>query len=316
MKRSHFALGGGGATLVACSKRSKALARVLGDSALPLPQRLVRAFDVTFDGPHAGFRANHAKGFVCSGTFTPAAAARALSQARHFHVPGEALVRLSNFGGYPTIPDNLDGASPYGMAVKFEPLFPTATPEAFVGFLQALGCGGPALQAYLHAHPKALEFVRSLRAGPVSYATLSYHFINAFRLVDGSGGKHAVRYEMRAREPIAFLDRAVAEARPPAYLYHEMRERLARRAVVFDYIAHVAAPGDVTSDPTAYWPAERRQVRLGTLIVRSLVASGYDVQRKTLFDPARIVPGIELSDDPMVAVRSQSYAISFSRRSA
>jgi catalase len=143
---------------------------------------------------------------------------------------------------------------------------------------------------------------------------MSYHFINAFRFVDDSGKVRTVRYEMRAREPEAFLDDSAAKAKGPGYLREELTARLARGPVLFDYIAHVAAPGDITSDPTSYWPTDRPQVVLGTLTVRSVVTDSDVMQRTTLFDPGRLTPGIEFSDDPMLSVRSQSYAISFSRR--
>jgi catalase len=119
---------------------------------------------------------------------------------------------------------------------------------------------------------------------------------------------------MRAHEPEAFLDASTAKVQSGGYLREEMVARLQRRTVLFDFIAYVADPGDRTSDPTSYWPVDREQVVLGTVTVRSVVGDSDALQRTTLFDPARLTPGIELSDDPMVAVRSQSYAISFGRR--
>jgi catalase len=37
-------------------------------------------------------------------------------------------------------------------------------------------------------------------------------------------------------------------------------------------------------------------------------------QGRLLFDPMRLVDGIELSDDPLVMARSAVYAISYERR--
>ena len=39
-------------------------------------------------------------------------------------------------------------------------------------------------------------------------------------------------------------------------------------------------------------------------------------QRKLVFDPVHIADGIELSDDPLPAVRSAVYSISYKRRNA
>ena len=49
-------------------------------------------------GSHPGFRANHAKGIVVEGSFTPTPAAAALSKASVFQgSPVPVTVRFSNF---------------------------------------------------------------------------------------------------------------------------------------------------------------------------------------------------------------------------
>src|SRR5690242_18090997 len=53
-------------------------------SQKPLPVALVDALNTLAGGPHPGFRANHAKGVLVSGTFTPAKTATSLSKAPHF----------------------------------------------------------------------------------------------------------------------------------------------------------------------------------------------------------------------------------------
>src|SRR5271170_3354515 len=82
-------------------------------------QELLEALDNLF-GLHAGFRPVHAKGVMCSGSFTPSAQATALTKAPHVQVPStKVLVRFSNFGGIPTIPDTDPNASPRGFAIRF-----------------------------------------------------------------------------------------------------------------------------------------------------------------------------------------------------
>ena len=94
-------------------------------------------------GPHTGFRANHAKGVLVTGSFTPAKAAAALSKAPHFAKTVPVLVRFSNGTGVPTLPDADPNASPHGVAIRFQLAgsnstdivssssngFPVATPE-------------------------------------------------------------------------------------------------------------------------------------------------------------------------------------------
>ena len=71
-------------------------------------------------GQHPGIRANHAKGVVVEGTFTPTKDAAALSKAALFQ--GKAIpvtARFSDSTGLPDIPDGDENANPHGMAVKF-----------------------------------------------------------------------------------------------------------------------------------------------------------------------------------------------------
>ena len=77
----------------------------------------------------------------------------------------------------------------------------------------------------------------------------------------------------------------------------------------------IAAEGDPVADPTAVWPEERERVDAGTLELTELETgreTGGDV---LVFDPARLTDGIELSDDPLPAFRSQAYSVSVERRS-
>jgi hypothetical protein len=73
---------------------------------LTLAQQLLDTIDAQF-GLHPGFRPVHAKGLMCSGTFTPSAEAAKLTRVPHASRPSTAVtVRNSNSTGVPTIPDN------------------------------------------------------------------------------------------------------------------------------------------------------------------------------------------------------------------
>src|SRR3954464_6183252 len=86
----------------------------------PLPVAAVDALNALSGGPHAGFRANHAKGLLTSGSFTPAKGAAELSAAPHFAASVPVLVRFSNPTGVPNLQDADPNASPHGMAIRFQ----------------------------------------------------------------------------------------------------------------------------------------------------------------------------------------------------
>src|SRR5262249_44305422 len=72
----------------------------------PLSQQFLDAFDA-LSGLPPGFRPVHAKGLMCSGTFTPAPEAARLTRAPHASRPSTPVtVRYSNAPGVPTAPDN------------------------------------------------------------------------------------------------------------------------------------------------------------------------------------------------------------------
>ena len=83
-----------------------------------LAEQLVDAFNGLF-GVHPRMRANHPKGVVLEGTFTPAASAASVSKAAHLQkkkAPVPVTVRFSAGSGQPTAPDTNE--MPRGMAVE------------------------------------------------------------------------------------------------------------------------------------------------------------------------------------------------------
>ena len=71
-------------------------------------------------GQHPGLRANHAKGVVVEGSFTPTEAGARLSKAPLFRGgPFPVTARFSDATGLPDLADGSGLARPNGMAVRF-----------------------------------------------------------------------------------------------------------------------------------------------------------------------------------------------------
>ncbi|KAA2236619.1 catalase family peroxidase [Salinarimonas soli] len=284
-------------------------------------------------GPQNGFRALHAKGLVTQGTFRASPGASALSRAVLFDgstIP--VTVRFSDGSGAPMIPDGSEDANPHGMAIKFRlpdgsetdmvtnalKFFPFSTAEQLRDLFRAIKASPPdapkptALDTFLAAHPN-VKAANATVATPASYAEENYFGQNAFVLVNKAGARQAVRYVLEP-ERLVHLDPAEAARRPPNFLADEMRGRLARGPVTFRLLAQIAAPDDQTVDPSRPWPADRRRVELGRITIDTVVPNSDEAQKALLFLPGQITDGIELSDDPMVTIRDEAYAVSFSRR--
>ena len=192
-------------------------------------------------GAHPGFRAAHAKGIVCAGTFTPSADARQVTKAAHLQGgPVPVTVRFSNSSGNPEASDAAPGVR--AMSMKFSLAggksadilansidgFPARTPEEFLEFLRAQlpdpATGKPVADAvpkFLGSHPGAAAFVGRLMQKPIpaSYAQSSYHAEHAFVFVAADGTRRHGRYHWLPDAGEAFLT-------PPGQLYDVIVEAI------------------------------------------------------------------------------------------
>jgi len=298
---------------------------------------LLDAFDRVF-GVHAGFRPVHAKGVMCSGTFTPAAEATALTRAPHIARPSTpVLVRFSNFAGVPTVPDNdVAGAGPRGMATRFqlgehvhtdivahsENGFPTRTSEEFLEFLRALGASGPdaakptPIEQFLATHPKALQFVEAPKPIPTSYARESYFGVSALRFTNQAGVSRFGRFRIRPADGADYLAPQAATGMSANFLADELAHRLAAEPATMRVSVQMAAPDDNLTDSTVVWPEDRPQIDFGTITLTARVNDAEPELHKIIFDPIPRVDGIDPSDDPLFDVRAALYLFSGRRRRA
>ena len=305
-------------------------------AAKPVPQAAVEALNKLSGGPHAGFRANHAKGVLVMGSFTAAKGAASLSKASHFAagktVP--VVVRFSNGTGVPTLPDADPNASPHGVAIRFQLAggvntdivsissngFPVATPEEFVALLQAIGMSGPgaakptAVDQFMGSHPVALKWATTPRPAPVSFGTLAFYGVNAFKFTNAKGQSHYVRYQIVPVGGEQVLSEADSAKAAPNYLMDELPVRVAKGPVKFRLLAQVAAEGDAVNDGSVVWPAERKLVELGTLSLTKAAADQTKEQKALLFNPLALTAGIEPSADPVLLIRPAAYGVSYAQR--
>jgi catalase len=147
----------------------------------------------------------------------------------------------------------------------------------------------------------------------VSYATLPYFGINAFKFTNAKGTNTHIRYQLQPVAGAQYLPKEQVSAMGPDYLTTEIHERVRRGPIKFKLLAQVAEADDKVDDPTIVWPDTRKKVELGTITITKAVADSQAAEKKLLFMPGSVVPGIEAAD-PMIAARSASYIVSLSRR--
>jgi catalase len=312
----------------------------MGDTAAGFDhvQWAAEAVDAIADiyGRHKGERAVHAKGRLCAATFTATPAAGRLSRAGHLQGdPVSARVRFSNGGGDPAAPDGaVDGR---GLAVTFDlsdgtatdivaitlPVFFVRTPEDFLAFTRARKpdpeTGQPdfaKVGAFLEAHPEAVPAIQAALAAraPASYLECSFNGLHAFRLVNVAGDGTWVRWTLEPDEPGTGLEPDDAGARDRDYLQTDLGDRLGASPAGFTLVAVIGQQDDPLDDPTVAWPQERERVAIGRLQLTGLASDREQDGDVLVFDPTRVVDGIECSDDPILHARSWAYSESVLRR--
>ena len=285
-------------------------------------------------GRHAGLRALHACGVLLEGTFTATPEGATLTTAGHMQgEPMRVTARVSNGSGSPEEPDSAPDVR--GLALKVylgddaktdivaqtAPRFPVRTPEGFVDFVRAAEPGLSQLvrmPRFLARNPRAIGGLPANFAAlkpPASYATVAYYAIHSYRWTDAAGTTRAVRYRLVPEAGVETLGMREARRRGRTYLRDEIAARVASGPVRFALEVQIAAPEDPVDDPTFPWRDDRE-----TVTAAHIELTGLDTTRERdgdvlVFDPTRVVPGIELSGDPILNYRRDAYAESVLRRS-
>src|SRR5580704_19571369 len=304
------------------------------EKRLALAKEVIQAFD-DLHGVFPGYRPAHAKGMLLAGSFAPMAEAAKLSVAPHFQKETPVFVRFSNFAGVPMAADNdPNQSSPRGCALRFQlgahqhtdivahstDGFPVRTAPELIEFLKAAGASGPnaphptPIEQYLGSHPKALAFVMVPKPIPTSFAHESFYGVSAFQFIDAGGVGRNVRYRILPKAGNEYLTDEQAAAKGPDFLMEEIASRVSSGTVEMQLWAQMAEAGDVVDDATVQWPADRKQVLLGTITLTRRVPDEDVEGRRIIFDPIPRVSGIEPSADPLFEQRADAYVLSGKRR--
>lgn len=286
-------------------------------------------------GIFPGYRRNHAKGVCVTGYFDSSGQIAPYSVAEVF-APGQRTAVVGRFAVATGNPYAADGSVPIrSMALRFAlaggqqwrtgmnsmPVFPVSTPQAFYAFLKAQqpdpATGKPdprRMVAFFAAHPETAPFLAWLKTArpSSSFATSTYWSLDAFELIDAAGQQHPVRWRMAPQ--------TTGQAGPPAagpdYLAADLSQRLSQGPLRWKLLVSFAQPGDPTADAAREWPADRRTLDAGTLVLLGTEPQPSGPCRDINYDPTVLPHGIEISDDPLLPARSAAYAVSYLRRTS
>jgi catalase len=288
------------------------------------PGRFIDGFEQV-NGPHPGFRRNHAKGVCASGSFEGNGQGVRLSKAVVFE-PGRVpvIARFALAGGQPYMPDT--SANVRSMAVLFAlpngeewrtgmnniPVFAVNTPEGFYEQLEA-SHDSEKMKAFLDRHPESVRAMEEISRRAVSsgFENSTYNSLNAFHFVNAAGASTAVRWSMT---PVERFEAATTARGEKNFLFDALIARARKQPLQWHLIVTLGQPGDPTNDATIAWPEGREQVDVGTLTIERVESEDEGRCRDVNFDPLILPSGISPSDDPLLSARSAAYSQSFTRR--
>lgn len=297
--------------------------------------QVVSALEGTF-GVHAGQRRNHIKGTCATGEFVGSPEALVYTRSALFSgIPLPVVARFSLAGGNPEVPDT--ARIPRGMALEFRlpggsvqhmtmlntPVFGAASPQSFFDDIVAKkpdpATGKPdpeKMREFKATHPDSLPQAEFLAKNnpPASWANSSYFGIHTFKFVNRDNRTTLVRWRFVPRDGEKQLSDDELKSSPPRFLEEKLIERTRRGPVHWDMILTIGVPGDPEDNPTLSWPADRKDVRIGTLTISSATPQNGAECQKINFDPLVMADGIEPTNDPVLLFRSPAYGISFGKR--
>jgi catalase len=285
----------------------------------------------SISGVHAGFRRNHAKGVAVEGRFESNGAGRELSDATVLAVGTSPVVgRFSLGGGNPVVADTPGATRGLGLAIGFPgrqqwrtaminlPVFPVNSPEGFFDQLlaskpdPATGKPDPAAMArFTAAHPETVAATAIIKRHPPTsgFADSTFSSLNTFYFVSGSGARTPVRWSFVPRQAAL-----AAATTGDNILFDALVEQIKTGPLRWDLQLTVGNPDD-PFDPTLPWPADRRVLNAGVLVLDSVETERLGNARDVNFDPLVLPDGIEPSEDPILSTRSAVYAASYRARS-
>ncbi|MBN9248101.1 catalase family peroxidase [Hyphomicrobium sp.] len=296
-------------------------------------ESLVNALNAVF-GKHPGVRAAHTHGICVKGNFVPSADAPSLTKAPHFNskTPVGVIGRFSMGGGDPDAP-NAQKDNVRGIAMHFDlgkgnntdlllisaPMFVAKDPDQFLKLLTTVATKDKEMiGAYFKDNPNSTRQAEWLNARPVpaSYGSVNYWGVHAFTFTNADGKKQIFKYKALPVGGEVGISDDEAKKKDADFYRPELKDRLAKGPVQFTLTAILGEPGDPLDDPTALWPEDKRKsVNLGTISITDFEdAKTCD---EAIFDPTNVVDGVEgPENDKIFPMRSQAYAVSFSRREA
>jgi catalase len=203
------------------------------------------------------------------------------------------------------------------------PMFFAKVPKGFIDKLTALkrdpATGKPdreKVKAFAATHPDNTSQAKFLEENnpPPSYANCAFYSMHTFKFLNRDNNVTLVWWHFVPQGGERQMSEVEVASAPNDFLCLRLLDRARQGPIRWDMIVTIGEPGDSETDPTILWPATRREVKVGTLTITSVIPEEEAGSYRINFDPLVMADGIAPPDDPILLFRSPSYAFSYMRR--
>lgn len=159
---------------------------------------------------------------------------------------------------------------------------------------------------------------------PVSYLRAAYHAVHTFIITNKEGVRRPVRFSWQPVLGVKNLDEKAPWSpvqtmdNSDNYLASDLAATLisaeGKDHPRFTLMMTLGEVGDDLNDPARAWPPHRTRIMMGTLSIRNLSRLSDAEQEALSFNPGLLSDGIEMSDDPVLKFRVETYKLSSSMR--
>lgn len=297
--------------------------------------QVVGAIEKQF-GSTPGQRRNHINGVCVAGSFVGNKSVQVYTTSPLFSGKSIPVIgRFSLAGGSLKIPDT--ARNPRGMALEFElpnkvvqhftmlnvPVFGAATPNSFYDGVvantpdPATGKPDPEkLTAYKVSHPdaKALGDYLAQNNPVASYANSDFYSVHTFKFINQKNQTTLVKWRFVPQDGVKRLSDEDLKTAPARFLDQDIMTKTQSGPVKWDMVLTIGEPSDEQTNPTVYWPSDRKQIQAGVLTLTSASPQQGGGCEKINFDPLVMAQGIAPTNDPVLLFRSPAYADSYAKR--
>lgn len=147
-----------------------------------------------------------------------------------------------------------------------------------------------------------------------SYANSDFYSVHTFKFINKANKTTLVKWRFIPQDGVKRLSDDELKVAPTRFLDEDIMAKTKSGPVRWDMFVTIGESTDEQTNPTVYWPADRKQIKAGVLTLTLASPQQGGACEKINFDPLVMAQGIAPTNDPVLLFRSPAYADSYAKR--